>query len=374
VKVLYVSKSMVAAAYRDKLREMAAHVEVTAVIPDRWGGNPPEDGSAEPARVEKAATWFQGHNHFHLYRHPGRFLDAHQPDIVHIDEEPYSAVTSQLTRVCMRRGIPTVFFAWQNIRKQLPLPFPALRSYVYRHAAGAIAGTTQAAEVLRYGGYARTIAVIPQLGVDPSRFAPNDEARARVRASIGATADDFVIGFGGRLVQEKGVHLLLEAAARLRSARVLFIGDGPERMPLTLSAGESRIAGHVHFAGAVLSNDMPDWLVACDVVTLPSITTEAWVEQFGRILIEAMACGVPVVGSSSGEIANVIGEEGGLVVPEGNSDALARALLQFSGSKEMRAAFGESARNRVLAKYTHARVAAETVDYYRTLLPGQVRA
>jgi glycosyltransferase involved in cell wall biosynthesis len=374
VKVLYVSKSMVVAAYQDKLRELAAHADVTALIPERWSGKRPEQGTPEPARVETAATWFQGHNHFHLYRHAGHFLDAHKPDIVHIDEEPYSAVTSQLMRLCMRRGIPAVFFAWQNIRKHLPLPFPALRSYVYRHAAGAIAGTTQAAEVLRYGGYTRTIAVIPQLGVDASRFAPNPEAGARVRASIGAPKDDFIIGFGGRLVPEKGVHLLLEAASRLRSARLLFIGDGPERARLIRSADESRMAGRVHFAGAVASVDMPNWLAACDVVALPSISTRNWVEQFGRILIEAMACGVPVIGSSSGEIANVIGEEGGFVVPEGNSDALARSLLQFSGSKALRAEFGQSARNRVLAKYTHARVAADTVDYYRTLVPGQVRA
>ena len=371
MKVLYVSKALVVAAYRDKLRELAAHVEVTALVPERWGTQAPErdaDAASAPPVITRPAL-LHGHNHFHVYRGAGAVLDAVRPDLVHIDEEPYSVVTLQLAELCRARGIPSLFFAWQNLAKRLPPPFGALRARVFRLVAGGIAGTAAAARVLRDAGYGGPLAVIPQFGVDPVRFAPDARARADVRGRLGIGEGAFLVGFGGRLVPEKGVHLLIEALASLSGdLHLLVMGDGPERPWLEAQAAQAGIAERVHFVGAVPSVAMPRWLAALDVLALPSLRTKGWAEQFGRILVEAMACGVPVVGSASGEIPDVVGE-GGVVVPEGDAAALAVALREFAAmSPEALAEARRRARAWVCGRYTQEQVARETAEFYRLLM------
>lgn len=372
MKVLYVSKALVVAAYRDKLRALAAHAEVSALVPDRWSGEPVEPGDDPRLRIETRAVLFRGHNHLHVYRGARRTLERIRPELVHIDEEPYSAVTFQFARLCRRLGVPAICFGWQNLDKRLPPPFGAMRARVFRSMAGAIAGTQQAGEVLRRAGYRGRMAVIPQFGVDAARFAPDPEARRRVRALIGAAEDEFVIGFGGRLVREKGVHLLLDAVRALPGARLVVLGEGPERARLEADARGAGLAGRVHFAGRVPSLDVARWLPAFDALALPSLRRPGWVEQFGRILVEAMSCGVPVVGSASGEIPRVIGD-GGLVVPEGDVRALTAALGELAGRPETRAELSRRARCRVLAHFTQERVAAETAGFYRMVLEAERR-
>jgi len=374
VKVLYVSKALVVAAYRDKLRELAAHVDVAALVPERWGEQTPEpdpDAASAPPILTRPAL-LHGHNHFHVYRGAGAVLDAVRPDLVHIDEEPYSIVTLQFAELCRARGIPSLFFAWQNLAKRLPPPFGALRARVFRLVAGGIAGTAAAARVLRDAGYRGPLAVIPQFGVNPVRFAPDARARADVRARLGIGEGAFLVGFGGRLVPEKGVHLLLEALASLAGdAHLLVMGDGPERPRLEAQAAQGGIAERVHFVGAVPSVAMPRWLAALDVLALPSLRKKGWAEQFGRILVEAMACGVPVVGSATGEVPEVVGE-GGVVVPEADAAALAAALRGFATmAPDALAEARLRARAWVCSRYTQERVARETVEFYRQLMNEQ---
>jgi glycosyltransferase involved in cell wall biosynthesis len=102
-------------------------------------------------------------------------------------------------------------------------------------------------------------------------------------------------------------------------------------------------------------------------LVLPSRTRPNWVEQFGRVLIEAMASGVPVVGSDSGEIPNVIGDAG-LVFPEGDIGRLRAHLQSLIDDPGLWAALARRGRERVQARYTQARIAAETVQVYREVL------
>jgi glycosyltransferase involved in cell wall biosynthesis len=122
----------------------------------------------------------------------------------------------------------------------------------------------------------------------------------------------------------------------------------------------------VEFRGQVASEEMPDQLRRMDLLVLPSLTRPNWKEQFGRVLMEAMACQVPVLGSDSGEIPYVIGE-GGRVVPEGDVAALRGAIAALSIAPDERRELGRRGRERVLAHYTQQRVAAETVALYRRL-------
>jgi glycosyltransferase involved in cell wall biosynthesis len=104
-----------------------------------------------------------------------------------------------------------------------------------------------------------------------------------------------------------------------------------------------------------------------DVLALTSRTLPNWKEQFGRVLVEAMACGVPVIGSSSGEIPHVIGDAG-LIVHEEDVDGLRNGLLQLMRDDALRLELGRRGRQRVLERFTQARVAAETVEIYRSML------
>jgi len=104
-----------------------------------------------------------------------------------------------------------------------------------------------------------------------------------------------------------------------------------------------------------------------DVLVLPSRTTRSWKEQFGRVLIEAMACETPVVGSSSGEIPKVIGDAG-LIFPEGDVVTLAHILGCVHDTAELGTQLGKKGRGRVLEMFTHRRIAEETVRLYRELL------
>jgi glycosyltransferase involved in cell wall biosynthesis len=366
MRVVYVSKAMVVPAYRDKLRCLAQKLEVTAVVPTRWGSEVATRNAEHNFELRTIPVWFSGYNHLHLYRGITRVLGQLEPDLVHIDEEPYSAVTTQLVRACHALGVPTVFFAWQNLRKRLPPPFGAARAFVFRYAAGGIAGTQRAADVLRAANYRGPLAIIPQMGVDPELFAPSPATRQKIRAELGYAENDFVIGFGGRLVREKGVHLLIDAAAALVNAQLIIIGSGPERA--ALEAQVRRVMpGAVRFTDAVDSTAMPRWLNALDVLVLPSLTTPRWMEQFGRILVEAMACGVPVIGAASGEIPHVIGDAG-LTFPEGNTARLTEALRALQTQADRRTLLGGQGRKRVLDRFTQSHVVDNTVTFYQEVI------
>ncbi|MET0400370.1 MAG: glycosyltransferase [Longimicrobiaceae bacterium] len=370
MKVLYLSKALVVAEYRTKLAELARGAEVVAVVPDRWGTERVEAADAEGGALEFRRSLLHGHNHFHVYPGLGEVLDRVRPDLVHIDEEPYSLVTLQAARLCRRRGIPSLFFAWQNLPKRLPPPFGILRRSVFRSVAGGIAGTPAAARVLEDGGYRRPLAVVPQFGVDADRFRPDPAARRLARERMGIVPDDFLVGFGGRLVPEKGVRLLVRAVAALPGARLVVAGDGPERAGLAALARELGAGERVSFRGRVASTEMPAWLGALDVLALPSLATRGWAEQFGRILVEAMACGVPVVASRSGEIPHVVGDAG-VLVPEGDAAALRDALERLAADAGARARLARRGRERVLRRFTQARVAADTLRFYGELLAGR---
>jgi glycosyltransferase involved in cell wall biosynthesis len=370
MRVLYVSKAMIAAAYRDKLRALAGHVELRAVVPERWGRHRVDPPGAGEEWLRTAPVRAHGRNHFHVYRGVGRMLRESEFDLVHVDEEPYSAVTAQLAHHCRSGRRPFVFFAWQNLPKRIPAPFRALRRYVFARAAGGIAGTDAAAAVLRGWGFAGPLAVIPQMGFDACRFRPDSAARAATRETLALRDTDFVVGFAGRLVRDKGVHVLLEAFAALAGAHLLLIGTGPERDPLLRDAARAGIADRVHLAGEVASSAMPGLLAACDVVVLPSLTARNWAEQFGRVLVESMACGVAVVGSDSGEIPAVIGDAG-IVTPEGDAAALRAALIHLASTPADRATLGERGRRRALERFTNAGIAGRTAAFYRDIVYGE---
>jgi glycosyltransferase involved in cell wall biosynthesis len=152
--------------------------------------------------------------------------------------------------------------------------------------------------------------------------------------------------------------------------RLAIVGDGPERAQLGALANALGIGEQVDFLGQRASTQMPDVYPTFDALVLPSLTRPNWKEQFGRVLIEAMACGVPVIGSDCGEIPNVIGDAG-LIFPEGDISALRDSIACLLADSKQRARYAEAGRQRVLTEFTQAQIAAATHRVYREILLQQ---
>ncbi|MBE9471610.1 MAG: glycosyltransferase family 4 protein [Chloroflexi bacterium] len=365
MRVLMISKACLVGAYQRKLEEIACFpdVELVVAVPSSW-----YDGS-RVVRLERAHTTgyelvvepiaFNGSFHLHFYPRLRQRLRAFAPDIVHVDEEPYNFATFHALRLAKRSGARVLWFTWQNLNRRYPFPFRLIERYNLRHADYGIAGSAGAAKVWREKGYTGPLAVIPQFGVDPDIFVPRSGERDPARG--------FLIGYVGRLVPEKGVDLLLEAVVGLPGVwRLAIVGSGPELNRLELLARRLELADRVSFEGEISSLRMPVFYRELDALVVPSRSRPNWVEQFGRILIEAMACGVPVVGSDCGEIPNVVGNAG-LIFPEENAGALREHLMRLMREADLWANLARRGRERVLAHFTQAQVAAQTVAVYREM-------
>lgn len=362
MRVLMLSKACVVGLYQRKLEEIArCGVDLTVIVPPVWadpsGPQPLERAHTEGYQLIEAPIRFNGN--FHLFYFPTlpRLIRTYRPDLIHIDEEPYNLAAWHALYHAGRAK--TVLFTWQNIARRYPPPFGWGEAWALRRTHALIAGTGGAADVWRAKGYTGRLPVIPQFGVDPDQFRP------------GPPPADPVIGYVGRLVPEKGVDLLIRAAAALqregRPVRLRIVGSGPEREALAALAAE--LAAPVDFVGKVPSMQMPTVYPPLSVLAIPSRTRPNWKEQFGRVITEAMAAGVPVIGSDSGAIPDVIGDAG-LTFPEDDLDALIGALRRVLDSPELAAELARRGRERVIAHYTHRAVAEQTAALYRDLLSG----
>jgi glycosyltransferase involved in cell wall biosynthesis len=365
MRVLMLSKACIVGAYQKKLEELARlpDVDLTVVVPPYWR----DERGVTRLELQHVVGYdlvvenmaFNGSFHLHFYPGLGKQIHRVAPDLVHIDEEPYNLSTAQALRLARRAGARSLFFSWQNILRRYPVPFRWLERYVLDHADYGIAGNQESAGVWRAKGYQGPLAVIPQFGVDPEVFKP---------AGPQETGRGFIVGYVGRLVEEKGVDLLLEALSGLEGMwRTYIQGSGPAQEALQDQARDLGLAGCVTFDGWIPSTQMPGYYQQLDAVVVPSRTRPNWKEQFGRVLVEAMACGVPVIGSDSGEIPNVIGDAG-LVFPEGDAEALRAHLTRLLRDLDLRADLAQRGRERVLAHYTQAQVASQTYEVYQAVL------
>jgi glycosyltransferase involved in cell wall biosynthesis len=370
VRVLMLSKACIVGAYQRKLEELAARApEMTLVVavPSSWkdkgGITRLELAHTRGYRLEVLPLAFNGQFHLHFYPTLGGLIREFRPDIVHIDEEPYNLATYLANRQARRYGAKTLWFSWQNLLRRYPPPFTWIEQYNLNHIDYAIAGSATAAEVWRRKGYTGPLAVIPQFGVDPDIF-----ASAAVSEDDAAPGDTVHIAYAGRMVPEKGVDLLLEALSGLDGPwRATIQGNGPEEAHLHALADQYDLTTRVTFCPPVPSVDMPAFYQALNVLVLPSRTQENWTEQFGRVLAEAMACGVAVVGSAAGEIPHVVGNAG-LIFPENDVAALRAALARLIHDPALRRDLGGRGRARVLAQYTQQQVAQQTLQVYREIL------
>jgi len=366
MRILMVSKACLVGSYQTKLEAIAGHndVELTVIVPPRW-----EDPSGT-VHLEKdhlngyqllvEPLRFNGNYHLHYYPRLARRLREIRPDILHMDEEPYNLATFLGLRSAHQEGAKSLFFSWQNIERRYPFPFHQMERKVLEWSDHAIVGNRDSELVWRAKGYQGPIDVIPQFGISTKLF---DGRR---------TTDlqhSFNISWAGRrLVEEKGIDLLIKAVSGLEGVWTLNIaGDGPEKSRLERLAEAEGIAERVFFDGTIPSQQMASYLGRADVVILPSRTRENWKEQFGRVLVEAMASGAVVIGSDSGEIPNVIGDAG-LIFAEGDALDLRSKIARVMIDDQLRGGLSQAGRKRATEQFSQQSIADRTVDVYRRML------
>lgn len=330
-----------------------ADLDVHLVVPrrfhqfGRWiDADPPDDPGVSmhvlPIWLPRAGPmgWY-----LHVYPGLGRLVRRLRPDVVHLWEEPWSLVVLQ---ACLLRGpVPVVLEVDQNILKRLPPPFETIRRFTLGRTAHILARSPDATAVVQASGYAGPVTPIGY-GVDAETFRP----AAGLVASV-----TLRLGYVGRLVGEKGLDDVLDAMSRSRARTHLAImGEGPHEAHLRGRVAALGLDGRVDFTPWAPPAEVARFLQGCDALVLATRTTRAVREQFGRVIIEAQACGVPVIGSTGGAIPSVVGP-GGWIVPESDPDALAATFDRIAAAPEERVARGLAARRNVAERFTYDAVA-----------------
>jgi L-malate glycosyltransferase len=388
MRILVASHTYIVDLNREKLRALAnlePEIEVTVVVPRRWQPGGVQNKTIETQFLQEGSFQVVPVSNF-SQNNQGlltfgadliSLLRQFRPQIIQVEQGSKALAYAQFILLNQLLGLKAknVFFTWWNLPYELKFPVSLLEGYNLRNTHGIVVGNQDGAEILRQHSYNGAMKVMPQLGVDESRFTP--QPQPELAAKLGIEPNDFVVGFVGRFVEEKGLLTLLSALSGLhdRPWKWLLLGRGPLQSVLMETAAEKGLKDRLILVESVPHDEVPRYINLMSTLVLPSETTykfktltaAGWKEQFGHVLIEAMACGVPVIGSNSGEIPHVIGEAG-LVFPEGNAQALQNCLVQLMEDGEKRQQLAELGYQRAMTHYTNKALAKQLLEFYKQLM------
>jgi glycosyltransferase involved in cell wall biosynthesis len=354
-----------------RLLAASGGLDVTLLVPghsfDGFTTTAIHTGEPGSLNVETGTRLLANRSHRTILPRLWSLLRRSRFDILYAEAEPesYQALHAVVGGRLFSRSTKLVLMSWRNIDfPRGAYPFRAAWSHAWCERTalpridGLVAHNAAAQQIFRARGVPE-VAMIPP-AVDLALFRPDASAKER--------RGKFTIGYVGRFVPGKGIDILLRASARLKfDHELLLVGRGPDEGRLRRECEERGIAKRVTWAGPVHYESLPELYNAMDVLVLPSRTTPLWKEQFGRALIEAMACGVPVVGSDSGEIPTTIGGEG-LVFAEGDAGSLASQLAKLNDDPSLRGELAERGAKRVADNFSTAVVTSLYPAFFKKVL------
>jgi len=388
MRILVASHTYIVDINCEKLRilsQLEPEIEVTVIVPKKW-----KPGGVQNKIIE---TQYRDEGKFRIVpvsnfsqNHQGLLtfgadliplLRKFRPQIIQVEQGSRGLAYAEMITLNQLLGLKAknVFFTWWNLPYNLKFPVSLLEKYNLTHSHGIISGNQDGAEILRQQGYKGQIKVMPQLGVDETLFTPTPQPELATK--LGIEPHDFVVGFVGRFVQEKGLLTLVNALASLKdkSWKFLLLGRGSLQSELMNQAAEHNIQDRIILVESVSHDEVPKYINLMSTLVLPSetnyklknITSVGWKEQFGHVLIEAMACKVPVIGSNSGEIPYVIGDAG-LIFPEADAKALADCIVQLMEKPELAKKLGEMGCQKAMTQYTNKALAKQQLEFYKELV------
>jgi glycosyltransferase involved in cell wall biosynthesis len=372
VRILYIGHTYIVAENQKKLHALAEQPGVTLALitPHVWrepvlGKNLPHIPANAPFSMRAIRAVWPGAEQYYWCLSLDLGLRHFQPDVLCVEQGAGSFVYAQslIARNLFAPRAKAAFFTWWNLPYRARWPLREVERFNLSQSQGGVAGNNDAAAILRDHGFTGPLTVLPQLGVDPTEYCRKDASELRRELGL----DRFTVGYTGRFVEEKGIRVLLEALAGAEfDFQLLMLGRGPLEDEIRAFAAGCGWGNCLKIISGVGHSDIARYQNCMDVMVVPSLTRPFWKEQFGHVIIEAMACEVPVIGSDSAEVPFVIGEAG-LVTPEGDAAALRAALSRLAASPEERRRLGQAGRQRVLNKYTHHEIARRLVEFFWAL-------
>lgn len=336
------------------------------ITPPRWRetGVDVETVDDEYFPVIRSRTFLSKHIQLFAYD-PFPIIKAlrrHRPHVIDMDHEPYSIPCAEIIQLrnIFAPDARIVMQTAQNILKKYPFPFSLLEKRALKQVSAAYMCSETVRDVLESKGFEKPIFNAP-FGIDRKLFYPGHGNRSEIPT----------IGFVGRLIKGKGLLTLIESLALLKSKEwnLIVVGDGERKKDAIDLIKVQRLKNRVHFAGAVAYEETPKHFRSFDVLAVPTRTTDKIREQFGRVIIEAMACGVPVVGSTCGAIPEVIADTG-LIFKEGDPIDLSKKIESLLEDGARRRNLGDAAYERATSKYTWECAAEQIHKAYLAAVAG----
>lgn len=313
--------------------------------------------------------WVRRQHLWWVYPGLGGLIDQLRPDVIHVAAEVYGLFYTQVDF----GSYPITGHSTDNIWTDGVWLERTIRlkraGRILRRLAG-LASWNREGLVLghKYGLRADApTAVVPSRLTSSEPFEAAASARYHHRQRLGF-GSECIIGFVGRLVPEKGFDWLLESFASSdvrRDARLVVFGRGP--MESHWSAQAEALGLDVTFAGSVPPEEIPGVLAAFDILVVPSVTVAHWAEQFGRVIVEAMFAGTPVIASRSGAIPEVVADAG-ILVTEGSRSELTEALNLLAGSRRHRIDLGQRGQESAKVRYGSMTLGGVLADFWHQSL------
>lgn len=370
LRALVIGHTYVVSANRGKLRRINENPEIdlTLLCPEAW--EEPDFGKKPFEKEEKIKTEVLPAVHIgkaRQYRFSSYDLYSTikkiRPHIIQLEAEASSAIALQLSFLRRFLSFHLVLFAWENIFPE-SLTHRIAAKITFGSVSSLITGNEDAMSVAKKIGYRKDVTVFPQIGIDLNDYEGSDiidpwEGRKGVR-----------IGFAGRLAMHKGVETLIEAVQKIPSGLLTIIGDGSQKSALMEKVKDAGLEERVAFVGGIEHELVPPYLNGLNVLVLPSVTTSGWKEQFGHVIIEAMASGVPVIGSDCGAIPDVI-KDAGIVFNEKDAEGLVKSICAVAENPDLASQLIEKGIQRVKVCYTNSVLAEKTIEIWQKTVEGK---
>ncbi|MEI2401377.1 glycosyltransferase [Niallia taxi] len=369
-------------SYWKRVEELAKRFDqVLLLVPEEWneGGKIVKTNDfqlAENCNVESGKTIFNFHGATFFYlNNLYSVLKRFKPDIIHLHEEPWSMAAFQTilyTKLLKLKSKIILDSSAITLQKK-PLPFSWIEKYTYSNIDLAFARNIEGKQILIDRGCTSSINILPN-GVNTDIFKKLDEREIdEVKINNGIPSNKKIICYMGRIIKEKGIYDFIDAARIIINKykseyTFLIIGSGPEYSNLKDFINKEKLNEHFIVKEKLNPMEVPSIMNTIDLLVLPSRTMPNWKEQFGRVLVEAMACGIPVLGSSSGGIPEVINDER-FVFREGNIDELSGKIRGITNNSSLRIENIKNGVNRVENLYSWEAISQY---YYEVLKENQV--
>ncbi len=380
MKVLIISHTYISPINRLKWQELAKHyptATLKVLIPKRWKthffdveSSGLAHDSLKNCTFESLPTFFSGNELLYFYS-PFKFIKllwAFKPDVIHVEQGLHAL--SYFQAILLNRilgiGARCSFFTWVNWLPSFNFKTKLLTKifgwFNAKGSSGAIAGNADAQKILTATRASLPTLVLPQLGIDTKLFKPAHTTKPFDHKKY--------ITYVGRVVEEKGLMTLVHAFAKLANQymnwHLIIVGSGEFEKQIIDYVISKKLLNRVEFHTPVSHEKIVEFMQMTDIFVLPSLDVNNWREQFGHVLIEAMACRVCVVGSDAGEIPNVVADAG-VIFKQGDSQALYEALGTLITRPSLRSSLAQKGLDRVMQEYTHKVIAEKTYNFWQSL-------